>query len=145
MLQTATLYDMVADVKRAIRWVRLHPEIHGGDPGFIALAGASAGGHLATVAALTQNDPHFQPGFESVDTSVQALLALYPSLQPISGPNLRAGYPAEFIAEVVQMDEEESRARTGRSSIAEWADPYTLLQSIPIAERGNRVPPMFII
>ncbi|KAJ1552242.1 hypothetical protein HK405_012099, partial [Cladochytrium tenue] len=144
---TATLYDMVVDVKRAIRWVRQNPDVHGGDVGFVALAGGSAGGHLATVAALTQNDPHFQPGFETVDTSVQALLALYPSLSPLTGPNLRRDYTTYFTGKIVQMTAAESRARTGRDTVADWADPTSLLASIPPALRtaGGRVPPTFII
>ena len=43
-------------------------------PDEIFLAGNSAGGHMAAMAALTPNDPKFQPGFESVDTSVTAVI-----------------------------------------------------------------------
>ncbi|KAI8824871.1 Alpha/Beta hydrolase protein [Fimicolochytrium jonesii] len=60
------------DVKRAIRWVRQHIARYGGDPSFIAISGNAAGGHLASMAALTPNDPLYQPGFEDVDTTVQA-------------------------------------------------------------------------
>lgn len=66
---------MVVDVKRAIAWVRATIERYGGDPASIALAGASAGGHLATLAALSGND--FQPGFDDADTSVRAAASLY--------------------------------------------------------------------
>ncbi|KAJ1558608.1 hypothetical protein HK405_013319, partial [Cladochytrium tenue] len=144
---TATLYDMVVDVKRAIRWVRENPNVHGGDVGFVALVGGSAGGHLATVAALTQNDPYFQPGFESTDTSVQALLSLYPSLSPLTGPNLQRDFTTYFTTEIVRMTAAESQARTGRENVADWADPTTLLASIPPGHRaaGGRVPPTFII
>ena len=37
---------------------------YGGDPDYIAITGGSAGGHLTALAALTPNDPDFQPGFE---------------------------------------------------------------------------------
>ena len=67
----------IVDVKRAIAWVRADIERHGGDPSFIAITGGSAGGHLAGLAALTGNDPAFQPGFEDADTSVQAGALLY--------------------------------------------------------------------
>src|SRR3984957_1520209 len=56
------------DVKRAIAWVRENIADYGGDPDFIAITGGSAGGHLASLAALTPNDPQFQPGFEDADT-----------------------------------------------------------------------------
>ncbi|HEX4249412.1 MAG TPA: alpha/beta hydrolase [Pseudonocardia sp.] len=68
---------MVVDVKRAIAWTREHISGHGGDPGFIAITGGSAGGHLAALAALSPNDPDFQPGFSEVDTSLAAAVPLY--------------------------------------------------------------------
>jgi acetyl esterase/lipase len=68
---------MVVDVKRAIAWTREHIAGHGGDPGFIAITGGSAGGHLAALAAVSPNDPDFQPGFTEVDTSLAAAVPLY--------------------------------------------------------------------
>lgn len=68
---------MIVDVKRAIAWVKDSIAEHGGDPGFVVVAGGSAGGHLATLAALTPNDPAFQPGFAEADTTVAAAVALY--------------------------------------------------------------------
>ncbi|OBI22413.1 carboxylesterase [Mycobacterium sp. E2462] len=65
------------DVKRAIAWVRENIAAYGGDPDFIAITGGSAGGHLASLAALTPNDPTFQPGFERADTTVQAVAPYY--------------------------------------------------------------------
>src|SRR5688500_9404841 len=70
----ATFPDHIIDVKRAIAWVREHADEIGADPNFIAIAGGSAGGHLAALAALTANDPQFQPGFEDADTSIQACI-----------------------------------------------------------------------
>jgi acetyl esterase/lipase len=67
----------IVDVKRAIAWVREHAEEFGGDPGFIAITGGSAGGHLAALAALSANDPDYQPGFEDADTSLQAAVPFY--------------------------------------------------------------------
>jgi acetyl esterase/lipase len=65
------------DVKRAIAWVRENIADYGGDPDFMAITGGSAGGHLASLAALTPNDPTFQPGFEDADTTVQAVAPYY--------------------------------------------------------------------
>lgn len=69
--------EQLIDVKRAIAWTREHIGDHGGDPTAIILTGGSAGGHLSALAALTPNDPQFQPGFESADTSVAACMPLY--------------------------------------------------------------------
>ena len=73
----ATMPDHIVDVKRAIAWIREHIAEYGGDPDFICITGGSAGGHLSSLAALTANDPRFQPGFESVDTSVDACVPFY--------------------------------------------------------------------
>jgi acetyl esterase/lipase len=65
------------DAKRAIAWARQHTAEYGADPSLLIVAGNSAGAHLASMAALTGNDPVFQPGFEHADTSVSAAVCLY--------------------------------------------------------------------
>ncbi|MBO0846522.1 MAG: alpha/beta hydrolase [Nocardioides sp.] len=67
----------IIDVKRAIAWVKDHIEEYGGDPSYVVITGGSAGGHLAALAALTPNDPEYQPGFEGADTRVQAAVPFY--------------------------------------------------------------------
>ncbi|QWZ09532.1 alpha/beta hydrolase [Nocardioides panacis] len=67
----------IVDVKRAIAWIREHGPAYGADPSFLAVTGGSAGGHLAALAALTPDDPEYQPGFEDADTSVQAAAPHY--------------------------------------------------------------------
>ena len=67
----------IVDVKRALAWVKQHIGDYGGDPHFVAITGGSAGGHLSSLAALTPNDPQFQPGFEDADTRVQAAVPFY--------------------------------------------------------------------
>jgi acetyl esterase/lipase len=56
----------IDDVRQAIRWVKAHAAEYKGDPQRIALIGYSAGGHLATFAAVTAND----------DTRVEAIVGL---------------------------------------------------------------------
>jgi acetyl esterase/lipase len=73
----ATWPDHVVDVKRAIAWVKDNIANYGGDPDFVAITGGSAGGHLASLAALTANEPIFQPGFEEADTSLVAAVPFY--------------------------------------------------------------------
>ncbi|HEX5143747.1 MAG TPA: alpha/beta hydrolase [Mycobacterium sp.] len=69
--------DHVVDAKRALAWVHEHIADYGGDPDCIAISGGSAGGHLSSLCALTQNDPAWQPGFEAADTSVVAAVPIY--------------------------------------------------------------------
>jgi acetyl esterase/lipase len=69
--------EHIVDVKRALAWVKENIARYGGDPDFVAITGGSAGGHLSALAALTPNDPKFQPGFEDADTSVVAAVPVY--------------------------------------------------------------------
>lgn len=73
----ATFPDHLVDVKRAIAWIRENAERFDADPGFVAVTGGSAGGHLTALVALTQDEPAYQPGFEDADTSVQAAVPFY--------------------------------------------------------------------
>jgi acetyl esterase/lipase len=73
----ATFPDHLVDVKQAIAWVREHAHEYGGDPSFLVISGGSAGGHLCSLAALTPDDPSYQPGFEDADTSVDACVPIY--------------------------------------------------------------------
>jgi len=73
----ATFPDHLIDCKRAVQWIREHGGEYGADPGFIVVTGGSAGGHLAALMALTANEPEYQPGFESVDTTMAACVAFY--------------------------------------------------------------------
>ncbi len=69
--------DHIVDVKRALAWVKENIADYGGDPDFVAITGGSAGGHLSSLAALTPNDPQWQPGFTDADTSVVACVPIY--------------------------------------------------------------------
>jgi acetyl esterase/lipase len=73
----STWPDHIVDVKRALAWTKQNIAEYGGDPDWIAITGGSAGGHLSALAALTANDPQFQPGFEEADTSVRAAVPFY--------------------------------------------------------------------
>jgi acetyl esterase/lipase len=64
-------------LKRAVQWIRTHGAEYGADPSFVAVTGGSAGGHLAAMLALTGGDTSLQPGFEHVDTTVQACIPHY--------------------------------------------------------------------
>ena len=73
----STWPDHVVDVKRAIAWIKKNIGRYGGDPGFIAVTGGSAGGHLSALVAMTPGAPESQPGFQEADTRVQAAVPFY--------------------------------------------------------------------
>ncbi|WP_030435874.1 alpha/beta hydrolase [Actinoplanes subtropicus] len=74
------------DGKKVIAWVRAHAAEYGGDPRTIVVSGTSAGAHMASMIALTPNDPAFQPGFEEADTSVAAVVAFSGYYGRLDGP-----------------------------------------------------------
>jgi acetyl esterase/lipase len=69
----------IEDVKASIRWTRANASRLGVEPNRIAVAGYSAGGHLALFAAGTANRPEFEGkgGNTGVPTDVAACLAYY--------------------------------------------------------------------
>ena len=77
----------ITDVKTAIAWARANVDKFGGDRNFVAIAGTSAGGHLAALAGLTANDPEMQGELpEGSDTSVDAVMGIYGRTTGRTGP-----------------------------------------------------------
>ncbi len=70
----------LADIKCAIRWVKLNAAHYGADAARVAIMGHSAGAHLALMAAYTAGEPAFPAGCfaeaddRSVDDGVQAVV-----------------------------------------------------------------------
>ncbi len=75
--QAGRFPNSLIDAKRVVCWARSHAAEYGADPSVLIVAGSSAGAHLASMAALTPNNPAFQPGFEEADTAVTAAVCLY--------------------------------------------------------------------
>jgi len=72
------IYGMVADVKRAIAWMKANADRYGVDPEKIVLGGASAGGHLAQLAGYTPGHPALTPEeLKSADLSVCGVISCY--------------------------------------------------------------------
>jgi acetyl esterase/lipase len=83
----------LVDVKKILAWIRTHGDRFGADPDTVLLVGASAGAHLAATAALTVNEPAFQPGFEDADTSITAGIGLYGYYGPATDDQHRPSTP----------------------------------------------------
>lgn len=72
------IHGMVADVKHAVAWLKHNGARYGVNPERIVLAGGSAGGHLALLAAYTPDDPALTPDdLRDVDLSVCGVLSYY--------------------------------------------------------------------
>jgi acetyl esterase/lipase len=89
----------LVDVKKLVAWVRTDGRRYGVDPDTVFLVGASAGAHLAATAALTVNEPAFQPGFEAADTSITAGVGLYGYYGPATDDRHRPSTPLAFRGE----------------------------------------------
>jgi acetyl esterase/lipase len=95
--RAATFPDHLVDVKRVIAWVRGQGREYGCDPAVVFVAGSSAGGHLASMAALTPDHLAFQPGFERADTSVTAAISLNGYYGPIDGSGRPPSSPQAYV------------------------------------------------
>jgi acetyl esterase/lipase len=89
--------NSLVDAKRVVAWARENAAGYGADPGAIVVAGSSAGAHLASMAALTPNDPTFQPGFEDADTSVAAAVCLYGYYGPRDASGAVPSSPVAYV------------------------------------------------
>ncbi len=74
-----TVAEMDQHVKTAVRYVKEHAMNHGIDAGRLGITGASAGGHLATLAALTpsEGDSTAKKPLDRHDTSVRAVAVFF--------------------------------------------------------------------
>jgi acetyl esterase/lipase len=144
----ATWPEHLIALKRALVWVREHAEDFGGDPSFIAVTGGSAGGHLAAMLALTQNDPRYQPGFEDADTSVQACVPFYGAYDLANTLETRAGQRRldYFLTRVLFKTKDRAAAEDATPLLHVHADapPFFVIHGahdslVPVAEARELV------
>jgi acetyl esterase/lipase len=128
----STWPDQIVDVKRALAWTKEHIVEYGGDADWIAITGGSAGGHLSALAALTANDPQFQPGFEDVDTSVRAAVPFYGVYDFTRADNSVHPLMVPMLAK-----------RVFKLSRTEIAEPFRAAS--PITHISGDAPPFFVL
>lgn len=99
---------MVGDAKRAVAWIKANAAQFGVTPERVVLMGASAGGHVALLAAYTPNHPRLTPeDLRGVDTSVMAMVSYY------GVPDLRA-YDKHSAALLADVPEQPATAKARR-------------------------------
>jgi acetyl esterase/lipase len=131
----ATWPAHIVDCKRAVAWVRQHIAEYGGDPGFIAVSGGSAGGHLSSLLALTPNEPEWQPGFEALDTSVDACVPFY-GVYDMTGDPERSGAYGPGLLELLER-------RVMKTRVVD--NPLQFEQASPDHRVTPEAPPMFVL
>jgi acetyl esterase/lipase len=124
--------DQLDDVKKVLAWVREHGREYGADPNVVFVAGSSAGGHLASMAALTTNDP-----------SLRGVVSMYGYYGPVgrerSSPMTYEGEgaPPFFVAHpkrdtlVIAAD-----ARRFVESLRKGSDNPVVYAELPGAQHG---------
>ena len=126
---TATFPDHVIGVNQALHWIKTEGvDTFGLDPDRIALAGGSAGAHLASLAVLSHGS--HQPGFESADTSVKAAIVLYGIYDFFNRNNTRVDWP--LIPD-----------RVMKAAAADAPDRYR--EASPIDQVRGDAPPFLVI
>lgn len=112
----ATFPDHLDDVRAAVAWVRRHAAEYGADPEFLVLSGGSAGGHLASLAALTLRG----------DERVQGCVPYYGVYDLTAGPMRR--HLERFVLK-----------RTYRE------DPAAFEAASPMNQVHDDAPPFFVL
>ena len=129
----ATFPDHLIDLKRALAWVRANAEQYGGNPDFVAVTGGSAGGHLCALMGLTANDPEYQPGFEEVDTRVDACVPFY-GIYDFA--DRRGLWPNQGLSELLET-------HVMKGSVAEIPEAYD--RASPVARVHAEAPPFLVV
>ena len=130
----ATWPAHIVDCKRAVAWVRQHIAEYGGDPGFIAVSGGSAGGHLSALLALTPVAPEWQPGFEDLDASVDACIPFY-GVYDMTGDPERSGAHGHGTLDLLER-------RVMKAHLSD--DPEVFEQASPDHRVTATAPPMLV-
>jgi acetyl esterase/lipase len=129
----ATFPDHLIDCKQAIKWIREHGAQYGANPDFLVVTGGSAGAHLAALVGLTANDHEYQPGFEGVDTAVNACVPFY---GVYDFTNREGYYRHEGLAKLLEK-------RVMKVALEEDQDAY--LKASPVSRVRQEAPPFFVI
>jgi acetyl esterase/lipase len=74
------LSEIVPDIHRAVRFIRVHAKEYGVDPNRLGISGASSGGHLSTTIGTTGKlgDPTAPDPVDRASSQVQAVACFFP-------------------------------------------------------------------
>ncbi|KAJ3210729.1 hypothetical protein HDU67_005058 [Dinochytrium kinnereticum] len=122
------------DAKRALRWVRKNIHGYGGDAGFVAVSGTASGAHIASMMALTQNDPFYQPKFETADTSVQCCVCVNSVLDVTDYRRIWGkGFSGWFARKIARKDPQKEEDQ----EFLKMSSPVVLLKTLEMDRRKS--------
>jgi acetyl esterase/lipase len=110
-----TIPECVADVKRAIRFIRLHAKDYGIDPERIGVTGGSAGGHLSLMLGCNSDngDEKARDAVDRVSCRVQAVACFFP--------------PTDFL-----NYGEKGKVALGRGTLEGFKAPFDFMEMDPV-------------
>lgn len=130
------------DCKNAVRFLRTHAAEYKLDPNRIAVAGGSAGGHLALMVGLTGDDPAFEPlreatPYPGTSSGVRAIVDLYGITNLLTRQKPDAtGKPT---GELVDGGATKVYGATREANAALWR------MASPVTHVGKKSPPVLIL
>ena len=135
-----TIPDMVKHMELGIRWVKDHAEEYEIDPTRLGLMGASAGGHLASMVAVTNGSSDTNPGIDQA--SVKAVAVFFP---PTDMVHFLEQAGSERVADRVRTIAYSIALREGKAVAPEEIDVKKVLTSISPARLVTEKAPPFLL
>lgn len=134
--------EMISDIKRSVRFIRLHARDYKVDPNHLGIVGGSSGGHLALMTALSADEgkADAKDPVEKISSRLQVIMAWFPPVDFINwgGEN---GYKTVEKARPTLFPE-----MFGPEKIKTPADLESQLKSIsPIYFVTPDAPPLFLV
>lgn len=132
--------EIVADLNRAVRFIRSHAAEYGVDPNKLGVTGGSAGGHLSLMLATRggPGDPNAKDPIDRESSAVNAVACFYPPTDYLNwfedgddavGVGRLAAYAAAFGPKAATA---EGRQKLGRDMS-------------PIYAVSDKLPPVYIV
>lgn len=134
--------DAVGDVKCALGWVRGKAAEYGIAPSNVSIAGDSAGGQLALIAAYTVDDQRFRPSCDVPEAPVKSAMGWYaptdlPALLDRTGlPGVAAGALGDYLGGGVDTRRAAYEASSPVSHVRPGLPPTLLVQG----DRDHMIP-----
>jgi acetyl esterase/lipase len=130
----------IEDATRVLGWIKKNIATYGGDPDRVVIAGGSAGGHLASLVALSADDPTWRPAemADLEDWTVRGALSFYGVLEMTGDEmhwrGLGRGLLRLLERRVVQLpfqhNEELYRSISPHERITAQSPPFFVVQGV---------------
>jgi len=125
-----TVFEMVDNIKQAIRYIKAHADRYGIDPDRIGLTGASAGGHLASLTVLTAEpgDPDAENPLLRHGTDVKSVGIFFPPTDFLDWEGRDLGDVSELVGDILFIEGTAGKSQEEVRAVAEAASPRRLVR-----------------